>query len=99
MIAPDAVIVPAHELNEALTRVYGQVKRLEQGNPRPGETLRSAAEAQHALWSLAGAMREAMPRDLGVTTDAGHDAGRPSPLPSSSSPTALTSDFEGSLDG
>ncbi|WP_233534313.1 hypothetical protein [Streptomyces murinus] len=36
MIAPDAVIVPAHELNEALTGVYGQIKRLEQGET-PGQ--------------------------------------------------------------
>ncbi|MGH4031462.1 hypothetical protein ACQB60_21290 [Actinomycetota bacterium Odt1-20B] len=67
MIAPDAVVAPARELNGTLTRVHGQVKRLEQGNPRPGETLRSAAEAQHGLWALIGAMREAMRRDLGVS--------------------------------
>ncbi|MFI9251195.1 hypothetical protein [Streptomyces sp. NPDC053069] len=54
-------------MNEALTVVYGQVKRLEQGNPRPGETLRSAAEAQHSLWSLIDTMRESMRSDLGVT--------------------------------
>ncbi|GAA1883814.1 hypothetical protein [Streptantibioticus ferralitis] len=71
MIAPDAVIVPAHELNEALTRVYGQVKRLEQGNPRPGETPQSAFEAQQALWSLIGTMRDAMRRDLGVAEEPG----------------------------
>ncbi|MGI5466176.1 hypothetical protein [Streptomyces sp. CA-132043] len=69
MIAPDTVIPSAHEVNEALTRVYGQVKRLEQGNPRPDETLESAAEAQHALWALIGAMREAMRRDLGVSEE------------------------------
>ncbi|MFI7018626.1 hypothetical protein [Streptomyces sp. NPDC050164] len=71
MIAPDAVVTPAGEVNGALTRVYGQVKRLEQGNPRPGETLRSAAEAQHGVWTLIAAMREAMRRDLGVTGDRG----------------------------
>ncbi|MER7403856.1 hypothetical protein ABT373_15520 [Streptomyces sp. NPDC000070] len=69
MIAPDVVIDPAGEVNGALTRVYGQVKRLEQGNPRPGETLRSAAEAQHGVWALIAAMREAMRRDLGVAGD------------------------------
>jgi hypothetical protein len=40
MIPPDAVVVPAHEVNETLARVHGHIKRLEQGNPRPGETLR-----------------------------------------------------------
>ncbi|MCZ0984557.1 hypothetical protein O1M54_00650 [Streptomyces diastatochromogenes] len=72
MIASDKVIPPAHELNEALTRVYGQVKRLEQGNPRPGETLRSAAEPQHALWPLIDAMRGAMRHDLGVAEELPH---------------------------
>ncbi|MFJ8049177.1 hypothetical protein [Streptomyces luteogriseus] len=73
MIAPDGVVVPAREVNGALNRVYGQVKRLEQGNPRPGETLRAAAEAQHGVWPLIAAMREAMRRDLGVTEDSGAD--------------------------
>ncbi|MFJ7086490.1 hypothetical protein ACIQU8_25050 [Streptomyces griseus] len=99
MIAPDAVIVPAHELNEALTGVYGQIKRLEQESPRPGETLRSAAAAQHELWSLMDVMREAMRRDLGVTVDAGEEATRQTPLVSSSDPTALTRDFTESQDG
>ncbi|MFE6980361.1 hypothetical protein [Streptomyces griseus] len=99
MIAPDAVIVPAHELNEALTGVYGQIKRLEQESPRPGETLRSAAAAQHELWSLMDIMREAMRRDLGVTVDAGEEATRQTPLVSSSDPTALTRDFTESQDG
>ncbi|MFF2847208.1 hypothetical protein ACFVT5_12820 [Streptomyces sp. NPDC058001] len=99
MIAPDAVIVPAHELNEALTGVYGQIKRLEQGNPRPGETLQSAAEAQHALWSLTSVTREAMRRDLGVTAVAGEEATGRTPLVSSSSPIVLARDFGEPLDG
>ncbi|MFJ9417953.1 hypothetical protein ACIRPT_27925 [Streptomyces sp. NPDC101227] len=93
MIAPDTVIGPAHEVNETLTSVYGQVKRLEQGNPRPGETLRSAAEAQHAVWSLIDAMREAMRRDLGVTGDSGSGAIHRALLTSSGDATALTRDF------
>lgn len=93
MIAPDAVIVPAHELNETLTGVYGQIKRLEQGNPRPGETLQSAAEAQHALWSLISVTRAAMRRDLGVTADAGEEGTRRTPLVSSSNPIVSTRDF------
>ncbi|MFH7594752.1 hypothetical protein WDV06_06530 [Streptomyces racemochromogenes] len=66
MIAPGAVLAAAWEVNEALTRVYGQVKRQEQGNPRVGETLLSAAEAQQALWPLIHAMGDAMRHDLGV---------------------------------
>ncbi|MFJ9123373.1 hypothetical protein ACIRJS_04740 [Streptomyces sp. NPDC102340] len=98
MIAPDAVIVPAHELNETLTRVYGQIKRLEQGNPRPGESLRSAGEAQHALWSLIEVMREAMRRDLGVTGEV-DEAARWPESPSSNDPTALIRDFMEPSDG
>ncbi|GGN51407.1 hypothetical protein GCM10012285_41500 [Streptomyces kronopolitis] len=94
MVAPDAVIVPAHELNEALTGIYGQIKRLEQGNPRPGETLQSAAEAQHALWPLISVTKEAMRRDLGVTADADEETTRRTPLASSSNPTSLTRDFD-----
>ncbi|MFF8867684.1 hypothetical protein ACF08B_37215 [Streptomyces sp. NPDC015139] len=98
MIAPDAVIVAAHALSDALTGVYGQVKRLEQGNCRPGETLRSAAQAQHALWSSIRVMREAMRRDLGVTADAGDEARRHPPPVSSGDRTALTADFAGPPD-
>ncbi|GAA2940202.1 MULTISPECIES: hypothetical protein [Streptomyces] len=86
MIAPDTVISPAGEVNGALNSVYGQVKRLE-GNPRPGESLHSAAEAQHGIWSLIAAAREAMRRDLGVT-------GSGARLRSPDDPEAVTRDFE-----
>ncbi|MFF2042549.1 hypothetical protein ACFVVX_19180 [Kitasatospora sp. NPDC058170] len=66
MVAPDAVIAPGGEVNMALTRVYATVKRLEQGDPQPGETLHSAGEAQHELWPLIKVMRHAMRQDLGV---------------------------------
>lgn len=66
MIAPGAVLVAAQEVNDELTRVYGQVKHQEQGHPRPGETLQTAAEAQQALWPRIQAMADVMRRDLGV---------------------------------
>lgn len=93
MIAPDGVVAPAREVNGALNRVYGHVKRLEQGNPRHGETLRSAVEAQHGVWPLIADMREAMRRDLGVTegSAADHAAEMPSYYGDS---TALLRDFE-----
>lgn len=87
MVAPDAVVDPARAVNGALSAVYGQVKRLEQGNPRPGETLRSAAEAQHAVWTLIAAAREAMRRDLGITTE----SGEPPPTPPTPTPSSTTS--------
>ncbi|MEE1781739.1 hypothetical protein PUR71_02145 [Streptomyces sp. SP17BM10] len=66
MVAPDAVIAPGDEANQALTRVYGMVKRLEQDNARPGESVASAARAQDELWPLIKALRHAMRQDLGV---------------------------------
>ncbi|WP_328413514.1 hypothetical protein OG542_23220 [Streptomyces violaceus] len=86
MIAPDAVIGPAGEVNGALNSVYGQVKRLE-GTPRPGESLHLAAEAQHGIWSLIAAAREAMRHDLGAT-------GSGALLRSPDDPEAVTRDFE-----
>ncbi|MEU1850493.1 hypothetical protein ABZ499_14765 [Streptomyces sp. NPDC019990] len=88
MVAPDAVILPAGEVNRALNAVYGQIKRLEQGDPRPGESLHSAAEAQHGIWSLIAAAREAMRRDVGVT-------GSGVRLRSPDDAEAVTRDFEG----
>lgn len=76
MIAPDTVVLPCAEVNGALNRTYGQVKRLEQGTSRPGESPLSAAEAQYGLWALIETMREAMRQDLGV---AGPLPRRPSP--------------------
>ncbi|MFE1415125.1 hypothetical protein ACFW6F_30660 [Streptomyces sp. NPDC058746] len=66
MIAPDSVLTPASEANHALTRLYGQVKRLERGEPEPGETMESAARAQQEVWEHLRAMRHAMREDLGV---------------------------------
>ncbi|MEV7028063.1 hypothetical protein [Kitasatospora sp. NPDC093558] len=69
MVAPDAVIAPGDAANQALTRVYGMVKRLEQGDARPGESVRSAAEAQDELWPLIKTLRHAMRQDLGVGSE------------------------------
>ncbi|MHB6910368.1 hypothetical protein [Streptomyces sp. DB-54] len=90
MIASGTVIPSAHDVNEALTLVYGQVKRLEQGHPRPGETLRSAAEAQHSLWSLIDAMRESMRCDLGLTDGLPHSV-----IPNREQLEAMRHDFGG----
>ncbi|MFI0738829.1 hypothetical protein ACH4PU_12205 [Streptomyces sp. NPDC021100] len=68
MIAPEDVLGPAHTVNRSLSRVYGTVKRLERGEPEPGETLDSASRAQHAVWDLLRPLRTAMRRDLGVSS-------------------------------
>ncbi|QLE75833.1 hypothetical protein FGW37_01970 [Streptomyces rectiverticillatus] len=69
MIAPDGVLTRAGAVNQALNKVYGQVKRLERDEPGPGETLDSAARAQHEVWDLLRTMRTAMRHDLGVSSD------------------------------
>ncbi|WP_329384018.1 hypothetical protein OG625_22505 [Streptomyces sp. NBC_01351] len=66
MVAPDEVLARASAANGALTQVYGQVKRLERGEPGPGETMESAARAQYQVWDFLRAMRHAMREDLGV---------------------------------
>ncbi|WP_331753540.1 hypothetical protein OIA45_40605 (plasmid) [Streptomyces chartreusis] len=68
MIAPDGVLTHASEVNQALNKVYGQVKRLERQEPEPGETMATAVQAQAEIWDMLRAMRTAMRHDLGVTT-------------------------------
>ncbi|GAA1087081.1 hypothetical protein GCM10009579_04970 [Streptomyces javensis] len=67
MIAPDEVLARASEVNQALNKVYGQVKRLERQEPKPGETVATAVQAQAEIWEMLRAMRTAMRHDLGVT--------------------------------
>ncbi|MFF0190826.1 hypothetical protein [Streptomyces sp. NPDC005244] len=68
MIAPDRVLAHASEVNQALNKVYGQVKRLDRQEPEPGETMATAVEAQAEIWGMLRAMRSAMRQDLGVAT-------------------------------
>ncbi|MFF0449728.1 hypothetical protein ACFYT4_25505 [Streptomyces sp. NPDC004609] len=69
MIAPDEVLKQASVVNQALNTVYGQVKRLERGDPGPGETMETAARAQHEVWEILRALRTTMRHDLGVTPE------------------------------
>ncbi|MBZ4318544.1 hypothetical protein JNW98_04010 [Streptomyces sp. SCA2-4] len=66
MVAPEGVLSHAGAANHALSHVYRQVKRLERGEPEPGETLDSVSRDQHDIWDLLGTMRTAMRRDLGI---------------------------------
>ncbi|MFF4577051.1 hypothetical protein ACFY15_01375 [Streptomyces sp. NPDC001373] len=68
MIAPDPVLGPATEVNHALNLVYGQVKRLERGDPEEGETMATVSRAQQEVWDLLREMRAAMRADLGVSS-------------------------------
>ncbi|ARF52960.1 hypothetical protein B1H19_01015 [Streptomyces gilvosporeus] len=42
-------------------------KRLERGSPGQGETMETAAQAQHEVWDMLRSMRTAMRHDLGVS--------------------------------
>ncbi|WP_254394142.1 hypothetical protein [Streptomyces buecherae] len=80
MIAPEEVLTRASVVNQALNKVYGQVKRLERGAPEPGETMDTAAQAQYEVWEMLRAMRTAMRHDLGVSPAALPQQGRPAPV-------------------
>ncbi|WP_257136436.1 hypothetical protein [Streptomyces sp. st170] len=67
MIAPEEVLRRASVVNQALNKVYGQVKRLERGAPEPGETMETAAQAQYEVWEMLRTMRTAMRHDLGIS--------------------------------
>lgn len=67
MIAPEEVLMRASVVNQALNKVYGQVKRLERGAPGLGETMETAAQAQYEVWDMLRTMRTAMRHDLGVS--------------------------------
>ncbi|MCQ8835259.1 hypothetical protein [Streptomyces malaysiensis] len=66
MIAPDEVLVRASEVNQALNKAYGQVKRLEREEPEPGETMATAVQTQAEIWNMLRAMRTVMRHNLGV---------------------------------
>lgn len=69
MLAPEGVLMRASVVNQALNKVYGQVKRLERGAPGPGETMETAAQAQYEVWGMLRTMRTAMRQDLGVPSE------------------------------
>ncbi|MFJ9941731.1 hypothetical protein [Streptomyces erythrochromogenes] len=71
MIAPDAVLAAASAVNHALSGVYGQVKRLERGDPEEGGTMADVSAAQQEIWALLREMRAAMRADLGVSDGTG----------------------------
>ena len=74
MVVPDPVAGAASTANRHLGGVYGLVKRLDGGTPRPGEDLATAGEALNALWEPLWRMRHVMRVDLGVTAPPGEDS-------------------------
>ncbi|MFE5108341.1 hypothetical protein [Streptomyces sp. NPDC056663] len=70
LILPDTLLHNAAETNGVLWKIYETVYRIEHGAPEDGESLESAharlMEAKRLLFDL----REAMRRDLGVSSPA-----------------------------
>ncbi|TWV58089.1 hypothetical protein FRZ03_01405 [Streptomyces misionensis] len=84
MRLPDPVLVLAGEVTHALGALYGRLRRLDDGVPRPGDSLDAAQAEIDALWERLRELRRGMRADLGAS-----EAARPDPLapgPSASRP-------------
>ncbi|WP_158697857.1 hypothetical protein [Streptomyces prunicolor] len=66
MLVPDDVLIAAGKVNSHLSILYGILRRLDLGEPEPGETIEMAAELRVGTWELLAAMRTIMRRDLGI---------------------------------
>lgn len=73
MRVPDAILDVASEVNHALNAVYGILKRLDGGTPRPGDSLDAAQAGIDELWERLRVLRRDMRVDLGVSRS---DSGR-----------------------
>ncbi|MEV7280549.1 hypothetical protein [Streptomyces sp. NPDC093111] len=76
MRLPERVLDHAAGVSRGLGGVYGMVRRLDGGLPRPGDSPAAAQEAIAALWSRLRDMRREMRADLGVyRANSGHRPG------------------------
>jgi hypothetical protein len=73
MRMPERVLDVAGEVSHGLGAVYGRLRRLDDGVPRPDDSPAAAQADIDALWGLLRAMRREMRADLGA---AGADSGR-----------------------
>lgn len=67
MRLPDPVLALAGEVTHALGIVYGRLRRLDDGVPRPGDSLDAAQGEIDALWEGLRELRRGMPADLGAS--------------------------------
>lgn len=74
MRLPDPVLALAGEVTHALGTVYGRLRRLDDGVPRPGDSLDAAQGEIDALWERLRELRRGMRADLGAS-----GVSRPSP--------------------
>jgi hypothetical protein len=66
MLVPDAVLTAAGAVNSHLSNLYGVLRRLDLGEPQPGETIEVASEMRVKAWDLLSVMRTVMRHDLGI---------------------------------
>ncbi|WP_353940751.1 hypothetical protein ABII15_03400 [Streptomyces sp. HUAS MG91] len=76
MRLPDTVLDLAGEITHALGTVYGRLRRLDDGDPRPGDSLDAARAEIDALWERMRVLRRGMRSDLGVADQPAPDTGQ-----------------------
>ncbi|MFB7631054.1 hypothetical protein ACFC0M_08900 [Streptomyces sp. NPDC056149] len=81
MRLPDPVLALAGEVTHALGTLYGRLRRLDEGNPRPGDSLDTVRGEVDALWERLRDLRRGMRADLGAS-----GAARPGPPGTGSGP-------------
>ncbi len=64
LLLPDAVLAAAGEVTHALGTLYGRLRRLDDGVPRPGDSLDAARGEVDALWDQLRELRRGMRADL-----------------------------------
>ncbi|EST20669.1 hypothetical protein [Streptomyces roseochromogenus] len=67
MRLPDPVLALAGEVTHALGTLYGRLRRLDDGVPRPGDSLEAAQGQIDALWERLRELRRGMRADLGAS--------------------------------
>lgn len=67
MRLPDPVLALAGEVTRALGALYGRLRRMDDGVPRPDDSLEAAQEEIDGLWKRMRALRAGMRADLGAS--------------------------------
>lgn len=71
MLLSDTVMAAADRVGKSLGQVYRVLKRLDNGNPEPGEAIATAREGISSLWDHLWVMRRDMRLDLGIGSTEG----------------------------
>ncbi|MFE7107970.1 hypothetical protein ACFU98_40265 [Streptomyces sp. NPDC057575] len=82
MRLPERVLEHAGAVSHGLGAVYGMVRRLDEGLPRPGDSATAAQEGIEVLWARLREMRREMRADLGASrSDSGRGRGEAGQVP------------------